>query len=168
MKRLVFISPDITHARKVVDALQEQDIDRQHIYTITPRGVDREGLPGPGTKSDDFLPGYLRGLLLGAVAGLVAGVALFLLQSDAFDIGGTMVLLVTLLGAGIGGLGTGIAAASFSNSRVEEFRQDLTMGKILIMADVESDQQERTEQAVRAIDPATKAAGEEPAPKVVP
>ncbi len=168
MKRIVFLSPDIRHARKVVGALQHKNIDSQHIYTITPKGVDREDLPGPGIEEDDFLSGYFRGLLFGSAGGLIAGITLFIMQPSGFDIGITTVILVTLIGSGVGGFGTGIAGAAFNNSRLDEFTDALTKGKILIMADVEPDQQADIENAVREIDPTTRPAGTEPAPKAVP
>ncbi len=168
MKRIAFLSPDIPHARSVVDELLQQGIDRQHIYTITPKGIDREDLPGPGTEADDFLPGYIRGLVIGGVAGLVAGVILYFLQTPTLEVGAYMVFLVTLLGAGIGGFGTGISAAAFSNTRLDEFRQELTKGKILVMADVKPDDEEEIETAVKASDPASRIAGTEPPPKIIP
>lgn len=162
------MSPDIAHARKVVDVLQQKHIDQHNIYTITPKGVDREGLPGPGTEADDFLSGYFRGLLFGGAAGLSAGIVLFILQPSGFDIGVTMVVLLTLMGAGVGGVGTGIAGAAFNNSRLDEFKHALTKGKILVMADVDPDQQSDVENSVREVDPPTKVVGTEPALKVVP
>lgn len=168
MKRIVFLSPDIRHARKVVGVLQDKNIDNQHIYTITPKGVDREDLPGPGTEADDFLSGYFRGLLFGSAAGLIAGIILFIMQPSAFDIGITTVVLVTLIGSGVGGVLTGIAGAAFNNSRLDEFNDAITKGNILIMADVEPDQQADIENAVKEIDPPTTLAGTEPAPKTIP
>jgi len=168
MKRIAFLSPDMAHARNVVDELLQQGIDRQHIYTITPKGVDREDLPGPGTEADDFLPGYIRGLVIGGVAGLVAGVILYFLQTATLEVGAYMILLVTLLGAGLGGFGTGISAAAFSNTRLDEFKQDLTKGKILVMADVKPDDERSIEAAVKVVDPESKVAGTEPPPKIVP
>ena len=60
MQRLCFLSPDVVHARQVVDDLKGHGISESNIYVLAKLGVEVEGLPDSGPESDDFLPAYQR------------------------------------------------------------------------------------------------------------
>lgn len=168
MKRLCFLSPDIDHARQVVSDFKNNNIPEKHIYVLAKYGVDLEDLPDAGPESDDFLNAYKRGIEIGGTAGLLAGIAALAFPPGGIVVGGGLVLLVGLWGAGIGGLLTGIAGAAFPSSRLQLFEQAIDDGQILIMVDVPKDEVEKYEALVSALDPEIEIEGIEPHAPLIP
>ena len=168
MKRLCFLSPDVVHGRQVVDDLKDNGIPEQHIYVLAKFGVDIEDLPDGGPESDDFLPAYRRGLELGGATGLLLGLSALALPPAGMVVGGGLVLLVGLWGAGIGGLLTGIAGGSFSSSRLKSFESAIEQGQILVMADVPENAVEKFQGIIKRLDPEVEVRGIEPPAKLIP
>ncbi len=167
MKRLCFVSPDLGHAHHVVNELKGDGIEERHIYVVAREGMDLEGLPDAGPENDDFLPAYERGIAVGGTGGLLAG--LFALSvPGAPVIGGGTALLFGLYGAGLGGLLTGIAGASFSSTRLRKFREEIESGKLLVMADVPADRVDHFEELIRSVDSEVEVAGIEPEAPIIP
>jgi hypothetical protein len=83
-------------------------------------------------------------------------------------VGGGLVLLVGLWGAGIGGLLAGISGGSFSSSRLKTFETALEQGKLLILADVPKSEVAHFEQVIKMLDPQVEVEGIEPPPKIIP
>ncbi len=168
MKRLCFLSPDVVHARQVVDDLKNNGIPEQHIYVLAKFGVELEDLPDGGPESDDFLPAYKRGLELGGATGLLLGLSALAFPPAGMVVGGGLVLLVGLWGAGIGGMLTGIAGGAFSSSRLKSFESAIDQGQILIMADVSVNDVKKFEGIIKRLDPEVEVSGIEPPAKLIP
>ncbi|MFO8141316.1 MAG: hypothetical protein R6T87_05385 [Marinobacter sp.] len=168
MKRLCFLSPDLDHARKVVADLKDNGIPEKHIYALARYGVDMEDLPDAGSESDDFLEAYKRGLEFGGSAGLLAGLTALAFPPSGIVVGGGLVLLLGLWGAGLGGMLAGIAGASFPNSRLQSFESAIEEGLILIMADVPKDEVEKYEELIKSHDPEVRVEGIEPHAPLIP
>ncbi len=174
MKRLCFLSPNPSHAHRVVDDLRQAGIAEKHIYVIARSEVAGlsspivADLPDEGPEGDDFLPGYERGLAFGGTAGLLAGVLIVTFPPAGLVLGGGAILLIELAGAGLGGLLAGIAGAAFHNSRLGKFEKALDEGQILIMVDVPADDVSRIESIIRRQDPQTLVEGVEPPASIIP
>lgn len=168
MKRLCFLSPDVQHARQVVDDLKSNGIAEKHIYALAKYGVDMEDLPDAGPESDDFLPAYKRGVELGGSAGLLVGLAALAFPPSGIVVGGGLVLLVGLWGAGVGGMLTGLAGAAFPSSRLSKFESAIEAGQILIMADVAKDDVAKYEALIKKLDADVEVEGIEPPSTVIP
>ncbi len=174
MKRLCFLSPDSTHAHRVVSDLLEAGIPEKHIYVVAKSEVaglrDKTvaDLPDEGPEGDDFLAGYERGLAFGGAAGLFAGLLVVTFPPAGLVLGGGAILLIELAGAGVGGLMSGLAGAAFRNSRLSEFESALEQGKILILVDVQKNEVGRIEDLVHRQDPAVSIEGFEPPVSVIP
>ncbi len=168
MQRLCFLSPDVDHARYAIDVLREEGVPDAHLYVVANHDVTMEGLPDAGPENDDFLPAYERGLALGGVGGLLAGLMVMAFPPAGVAVGGGALLLVTLFGAGFGGLLTGLAGASFPSSRLEQFRDAIDAGRLLIMADVPDELVDTCKAVVHAIDPSIDIVGIEPPAPIVP
>lgn len=168
MKRLCFLSPDIDHARKAVADFKRAGIAEKHIYALAKYGTDMEDLPDAGPESNDFLPAYKRGLELGGTAGVLAGLTALAFPPSGIIVGGGLVVLLGLYGAGLGGLLTGIAGASFASSKIKTFESEIEKGKILLMVDVPKDEIEKTESLIRVQDPEISIEGIEPPQKLIP
>lgn len=168
MERLCFLSPDLSHAHQVVNDLKVAGIPNKHIYVLAKHDVDVEGLPDAGPDFDDFMPAYKRGLEMGGTAGLLVGLAALAFPPSGIVVGGGLVLLVGLWGAGVGGVLTGIVGGSFSNSKLKSFETAIDEGKLLIMADVPKDDVERFEQIIKKLDPEVEVDGIEPSAPLIP
>jgi hypothetical protein len=167
MKRLCFLSPDLEHARQVVEDLKANDIPEDRIYVVA-RDIDLEGLPDAGPESDDFLPAYRRGIELGGTAGLLVGLTAMAFPPSGIVVGGGLALLIALWGAGVGGLLTGLAGAAFPSSRLSEFELAIEQGEILIMADVPKGQVKKYETLIKQLDPVVSVEGIEPPATIIP
>lgn len=168
MKRLCFLSPDLGHAKRVVADMKANGIPEKHIYALAKYGVDLEDLPDAGPESDDFLNAYKRGIELGGSAGLLVGLAALAFPPSGIVVGGGLVLLIGLWGAGLGGLLTGIAGAAFPDSRLQAFEAAIDQGQILIMADVAKDEVEKYESLIKSHDPEVSVEGIEPPAPLIP
>jgi hypothetical protein len=168
MKRLCFLSPDLGHAKRVVADMKANGIPEKHIYALAKYGVDLEDLPDAGPESDDFLNAYKRGVELGGSAGLLVGLAALAFPPSGIVVGGGLVLLIGLWGAGLGGLLTGIAGAAFPDSRLQAFEAAIDQGQILIMADVAKDEVEKYESLIKSHDPEVSVEGIEPPAPLIP
>ena len=168
MKRLCFLSPNVEHTRQVVDALKANDIPETQIYVIAKEGIAIEALPDAGPEDNDFLPAYERGIAIGGTGGLLAGLIAMVFPAAELVVGGAALLLFGLFGAGIGGLLTGMAGASFHSSRLEQFEESINQGKLLVMVDVPKDQVAHYESLIKYVDPETDVMGIEPPAPIIP
>ena len=75
---------------------------------------------------------------------------------------------MTLFGAGLGGVLTGLAGAAFPSSRLQQFEQAIDDGALLIMADVPAAEATACEAALRKADPAIEIVGFEPPTPIIP
>jgi hypothetical protein len=168
MKRLCFLSPDVEHARRVVDDLRDNGVPEQRIYALARYGTEMEDLPDAGPESDDFLPAYKRGLELGGTAGLLLGLTAMAFPPGGIVVGGGLAVLIGLWGAGVGGLLTGLAGAAFPSSRLSEFEDAIEQGRILIMVDVAKDEVSKFEKLIQRLDPEVSVEGIEPPSTLIP
>jgi hypothetical protein len=168
MKRLLFLSPDVEHARHMVGTLRRAGIPEKHLYVVASGDTPLEDLPDAGPEADDFLPAWERGLALGGVGGLVAGLAGLAFPPAGLTIGGGAVLLVTLFGAGLGGFLAGLAGAAFPSSRLAEFERAIEAGQVLVLADVPADEVQDYEALIRETDPEVRVEGIEPPAPAIP
>lgn len=168
MKRLCFLSPDISHAERVVRDLKEAGFKEKHIYAIAKSGTPLASLPDGGPEEDDFLPAFERGVTLGGATGLLGGLLALAFPPAGIVVGGGGVLLIGVMGASLGGLLTGMAGAAFPSSRLQAFEEDIEAGKILIMVDVIRDQVEEVTEMIQLLDPDVEIEGIEPPAPLVP
>jgi hypothetical protein len=168
MKRLCFLSPDLDHARTAIGALREMGVADHHLHVVGRHDAAVDQLPDAGPEANDFLPAYERGLALGGIGGLVSGLVVMSFPPAGIVVGGGALLLVTLFGAGLGGLLTGMAGAAFPSSRLEQFERAIEQGALVIMADVAAWDVDAAEEAVRRIDPEVEITGVEPPAPIIP
>lgn len=168
MKRLCFMSPDHKHATAVVADLKADGIDQRHIYAVARSNTLLEDLPDGGGEDNDFIPAFKRGITLGGAAGVFAGLLAVAFPPTGIVIGGGAVLLLGAMGASMGGLLTGMAGASFPNSRLQAFEQDIDDGKILIMVDVPDERVDHINQLISQLDPSIEIEGVEPPAPFLP
>lgn len=168
MKRLFFLTADVAHARRVVESLKRIAVPEEHIYVLARYGVELDDLPDEGPQGDDFMPAYKRGLGLGGTAGVLAGLAALVFPPAGIVVGGGLVVLTGLWGAGIGAMLAGIAGGAFPNSRLASFEAAIEAGKVLVSADVPNDEEEKFLQVIRTLAPDIEISGIEPPAALIP
>ena len=120
--------------------LRQQGIAEENIAVISNHGLESSTLPDSGGESSDFLPAYARGVSIGGAMGLLAGLTAVAFPPLGIVLGGGAILASTLAAAGLGGLLSGIAGAGFTNSSLNEFKDAITAGKLLVIAEISHDQ----------------------------
>jgi len=99
---------------------------------------------------------------------MLVGLTALAFPPSGIVVGGGLVLLISLWGAGLGGLLTGIAGAAFQSSRLQAFESAIDQGQILIMADVPKHEVERYESLIKTHDPEVCVEGIEPPAPLIP
>ena len=168
MKRLCFLSPDVNHAKAVIQDLKDDGIVDKNIYVLARSDIRLDELPDAGPEDDDFLPAFERGIAFGGATGLFAGLVAMVFPPAGIAIGGGGVLLVGLMSASMGGFLTGMAGAAYPSSRLKTFEQEIDAGKILIMVDVPRMRLDHVNALIHRLDPEVDIEGIEPTAPIIP
>jgi len=167
MRRLCFLVPDVDSAHGVVGDLRGAGITDENIYVVAREGTPLGDLPEAGEiATSDFYPQLERGLAVGGTIGVIGG--LLAMRALGAVIGGGAVLLFGLIGAGVSGLLSAIAGASFPNSRLAQFEDEIEKGRLLIMVDATDDQRPLVERIVTTRHPEAEIEGFEPPAPILP
>jgi len=167
MNRICFLSPDVAHTERFVDLLLKRDVGRDLIHVVANHEVANHevaesSLPDAGAESSDFLPAYVRGVSIGSVVGLFAGLTAVAFPPFGVVFGSGAILVSTLAAAGVGGLMSGIAGAAFTNSRLNEFKDAIAAGQLLVLVDLPPNRVQEIESAIQQAEPAIQLMGVEP------
>jgi len=139
MRRLYFIAPHISSAKKILDDLLLARVDDHHIHII---GKDepaliRANLPAASLmEKSDIVPAFERGLVVGFATGLAISLVTFLFQPVEFNLGGGAILGITLFGAGFGAWISSMIGISLHNSQLKNFEDAIEKGELLFIVDV--------------------------------
>jgi hypothetical protein len=167
MRRLCFLVPNVESAHGVIDDLRSAGIADANLYVVARGGTPLGDLPEAGEiATSDFYPQLERGLAMGGTIGLIGG--LIAMRVLGAVIGGGALLLFGLIGAGVSGLLSAIAGASFPNSRLAQFEQAIEAGSLLIMVDATKEQIPLVEGIVTARHPEAEVEGFEPRAPILP
>jgi len=136
-RRLYFVLPDLSSAKKIVDELLLARIEDRHMHFHAKDGVSLEGLHQANLlQTSDIVHGAESGLVVGGVAGVMAGIAVMMFPPTGVSMQLVTILITAVLGSVFGLWVSSMIASSIPNSRLREFEEDLEAGKILLMVDV--------------------------------
>jgi hypothetical protein len=132
-RRLYFLIPDKSHALSVVLELTSHGVDLDHIHTLANKKVRLQGLPNAehqnrdlGHRIEDLLwKGNLAMFCLALVSLLILPLIIGLTAWLLLPVG---IMLATFIG--------GLLFSRVPNTHLDEFRDALAHGEILLMADV--------------------------------
>ncbi|MDP1559395.1 MAG: DUF1269 domain-containing protein [Nitrosomonas sp.] len=163
MKRIYFLTPDITITKKIVDELHSLHIEDQHIHVVAKRGTPLENLPEANLlQKSDFIPAVEQGLAVGGSTGMLAGLVAVALPPASTVIAGGILLAATLAGAGVGAWVSGMVGMSIGNRRIKEFEEAIEAGELLVLADVPTGRVDEIEKCVKQHLPQVEIEGTEP------
>lgn len=133
-RRLYFLFPDAGHARGVTRELVQTGVDEQHIHAVARDGVDLASLPQATVRQRQDAAGRIEAvawntnLALFAAATLALLAALFL-TSVWLAVGALVVMAATFLGGAW-------FALRVPDVHLDEFREAIAHGEIVLMVDV--------------------------------
>ena len=139
MRRLYFLSPNITSAKKIFEDLLLARVDDHHIHVVAndERELVREKIPvATVLEKTDIIPGLERGLVVGFATGVILSVGLLLFPPGDFVLGGGAVLGITLAGAVFGAWISSMIGISIHNSQLVAFDDAIEKGEFLFIIDV--------------------------------
>jgi hypothetical protein len=159
--------PSVDSAHGVVGDLRGAGISDANLYVVAREGTPLGDLPEAGEIArSDFYPQLERGLAVGGTIGLIGG--LIAMRVLGAVIGGGAVLLFGLVGAGVSGLLSAIAGASFPSSRLAQFEKKIEAGSLLILVDATREQVPLVEAIVKKRHPEAEIEGFEPRAPLLP
>ena len=133
-RRLYFLLPDRAHALSVVNELAGSGLDLEQMHTLAGRQVSLEGLPEATTAQRHDLAHRLETLLWDGHL-VVFGLALGPLLTLGI-VNGLSAWLLLPLGIMLASFLTGLRFTRLPNVHLDEFRDALSHGEILLMVDV--------------------------------
>lgn len=162
MRRIYFLVPNTTIARATVDELLLERVEARHIHIVAKSCTPLDDLPEASVfQKSDFFPALEQGLALGGVTGLLAGLVAVSLPTGLV-LGGAAVLVITLAGAGVGGLMSSMVGISADSRRIEEFQSAIDRGELLMMIDAPRERVEEIETIIMKHHPEAECEGTDP------
>ena len=155
-ERLNFLLPDPEHTLWVVNELAEKGFDPQQMHTLAGKGLSTEALPASNSRQRENFAGRVEFWTWRANLALFffAAVALVVM---AFQQAGRWILLP--LAVMLTTLVLGNRFANVPNVHLQEFRDALRHGEILLMIDVPQQRGDEVEYRVHARHPEAVAGG---------
>ena len=136
-RRLYYVMPDGTSARKIVDDLLLARIEERHIHCLARPGTSMEGLHEANVlQKTDLVHGAQTGLLLGALLGCIVGGAIVWYFPIAGIWQTVTVRAATIVGALFGMWMSSMVGSAIPNTRLRPFEPMIEDGSILVMVDV--------------------------------
>ena len=163
-RRIYWLLPDLTSARRTMDDLLLARISEPHIHFIAREGADMSGLHAANLlQSSDVIRAAQAGLVIGGAVGAVLGVVAALF----FPIVGTapqwgMVAVLAIVGAGFGAWASSMIGVSTPSNRLKRFESAIEKGQLLLMVDTPRSRVEEIESRLQALHPEAHLEGVEP------
>jgi hypothetical protein len=155
-QRLYFLLPDREHTLRIVNELQQQGFRSRHMHTLAGRGQSTEGLPvSDSHQRNDFANrieywAWRANLTLFFVAAITVAILVFQ-QTGLWVLLPLAVMVATFL--------LGERFTHLPNVHLQEFRDALRHGEILLMVDVPRERVSEIEYRVCAHHPEAVAGG---------
>jgi len=136
-RRLYYVMPDHSSARKMMDDLLLARIEERHIHCLGRPGISMDGLHEANVlQKSDLVHGAQIGLLLGALLGCIVGGAIVWYFPIAGIWQTVTVLGATILGALFGVWVSSMVGSAIPNTRLQPYQAMIAGGNILVMVDV--------------------------------
>lgn len=162
MRRIYFLVPNSETAKQIVAELLLSRVEERHIHVIAKAGIPLDELPEAGLlQKSDFWPSLEQGIAMGAATGLLGGLVAMVLPTGLV-LGGAAVLAITLAGAGVGGLMSSMVGVDIGNRRIEQYRDAVEKGDLLLIIDVPRDRVVDVEALIKRHHPNAECEGVDP------
>jgi len=137
MRRLFFLLPNREVCKTVVDELKECGTPISHLHVVASVAQRLDGLPEADIwDRTEMKRGLEWGIGLGGVAGLFGGLLAVAFPPGGLVLGGGALLSGAAAGAGFGGVVSMLMKSDEPNHELDDFREELESGALLLMVDV--------------------------------
>lgn len=160
-KRIYWLVPDQSSAKRTMDELLLARVGEQHIHFVAREGADMSGLHAANLlQSSDLVEAAQIGLLMGAGLGAAGGV------TAVYALGVHTPAAVVILAAGIGGVAgtwlSGMIGSSTPSRRLRRFSAAIEAGQYLLMVDAPRTRVAEIEALLQSTHPEAHLEGLEP------
>lgn len=154
--RLYFLIPDREHAREVVNELVAQGVSRQQMHTLAGKGQSTTGLPGVNHHQRNDYAGRIEfwSWRINLLVFLLAAIVLAMMIWQQTGLWALLPLLVML-----GSFVLGERFTHLPNVHLQEFRDALRHGEILLMIDIPRNRVSEIEHRVQSHHPEAVSGG---------
>lgn len=154
MRRLFFLLPDVEGCKLLVDELKQYGVPERHLHAIASVTQSLEGLPqATEWEKTEIKRGLEWGIGLGGVAGLLGGLMAVAFPVGGLVVGGGALLAGAAAGAGFGGVVSALMKSEEHNHDLDEYREEIERGEILLMVDIPRDHVEQVRGMILARHP---------------
>jgi hypothetical protein len=161
-RRLYFLLPDVECATRTANDLLLARVDDRHMHCLARRGTDLGELHEASYLiKTDLMRGAGIGLFFGALAGVILGYLIVNHPPEGTHPGLAAAVLAALVGAALGVWLGSMAASAVPNSRLRQFDDPLSHGKVLMIVDVPYEKVDRIRDVVAARHPEVVASSQE-------
>lgn len=137
MRRLFVLLPNPEVCRTVVDDLKEFDVPFSHLHVVASAAQNLGDLPEADSwDTTEMKRGLEWGIGLGGAAGLLGGLLAVAFPPGGLVLGGGALLSGAAAGASFGGVVSMLMKSDQPNHQLDEFRDELDHGAVLLLVDV--------------------------------
>ena len=153
-RRLYFLLPDVESATRTANDLLLARVEDRCMHFLARRGTDLGELHEAGYRlKTDLMRGAGIGLGVGVLAGVLLGYMIVNHPPGGTHPGLAAALIAVLVGALLGVWMGSMAATAVPNSRLKQFNDEISRGKVLLIVDVPYAQVDRIREIVAARHP---------------
>jgi hypothetical protein len=162
-RRIYWLLPSLSDARKAMDELLLARIDEGHIHFVAPDCTDMSGLHAANVfQTSDLIPAAQSGLVIGGGVGALAGVAAAMYPIVGETPQWGVVGVLAVVGGLFGAWASSMLGSSAPNRRLKRFQGAIGQGQILLMVDVPRSRLEEIEEMLQQRHPEGHFEGVEP------
>jgi hypothetical protein len=149
-ERLFFFVPEADAAKRVIENIEKFGIDEADLHVIARDDVKMEPLPEPDLQHrSDVVDAAKRGAVTGGTIGLIGSVVAVTLPAAGLTLGGGAILAGTALGTALGTWFSTLVGVSVPNQDVDEYRNRIERGELMIIVDCEGETLKRLQSLMR-------------------
>ena len=163
-RRIYWLLPDLTSARRTMDDLLLAQVHVEHIHFVAREDADMTGLHTANVlQTSDVIRAAQSGLMIGGVVGAIVGA----IAAWFFPVVGPspewgMIAVLAVVGALVGAWSSSMIGVSTPSHRLERFDAAIKSGQILLMVDVPRSRVDEIEERLQALHPEAHLEGVEP------
>lgn len=142
-ERLFFFAQDEKAAKAMIGSLETLGLEESDLHVIANDRAATEPLPEADlTHRSDVVDAAKLGAATGGALGLLGGVLVVTVPPAGLTLGGGALLAGTALGSALGTWFSTLVGVSVPNQDVEQYRQRIDAGEVMIIVDATEDQRQ--------------------------
>ena len=149
MRRLFFLTPDVSSCRNIVTELKTSGVPQRHLHVIGSIEQPLDDLPEANVlQKTELLHGIEVGAGLGGTAGILGGLLAMTFPPAGIVLGGGALLAAAAAGAGFGAVVSALMSSHEHNHDLGAFQEAIERGEILLMVDVPKSEVDKTKELI--------------------